>query len=125
MRKALLIVPVAVLAVALAGTWAYSKKKKEITIRNFTSVNIQYQETNVWVPGVFIVHKGDRVQIRLINNTPSGKHGFTIDGYEISATVLEGKPQTLAFTAGTAGLFSIYCQLHKAHIGGQLLVLEK
>lgn len=125
MRRALLVVPIAALAVALAGTWAYSKKKDKITVRNFTSVNIQYQGSKVWVPATFIVHKGDRVQIKLINNAPSGKHGFALDEYGIKATVFKGEPQTIAFTANTAGLFTIYCQIHKAHVGGQLLVLEK
>ena len=35
-----------------------------------------------------------------------------------------GQPKTVEFTADRAGIFPIICQLHPAHVGGQLVVLE-
>lgn len=95
-------------------------------VRNFSLVNIEYKGTKVWVPGTLIAKKGEKVVIKLINNTPSGKHGFAIDAVGVKAEVAaDGQPVSVEFKAAEAGLFTIYCHLHPAHIGGQLLVLEK
>lgn len=125
MRKSLFIIPAAALCVAIAGQTAFSNKEDKEVIREFTSVNIQYQGSKVWVPATFIAHKGETLKINLINNAPSGKHGFSLDEYQIRTTVYKGDPKTVEFKADKAGIFRIYCHIHKAHVGGQLLVLEK
>lgn len=95
--------------------------------KEFTVVGIEYQGTKLWVPGTIIVKKGEKVRIKLVNNIKSepNTHGFAIDEYGIKKVVARGTPDTVEFTADKEGLFTIYCQLHPAHVGGQLLVLEK
>lgn len=95
-------------------------------VRSFSLVNLEYKGTKVWVPGTLIAKKGEKVVIKLVNNTPSGKHGFAIDAFSVKTEVAaDGQPVTVEFKAAEAGLFTIHCHLHPAHIGGQLLVLEK
>ncbi len=90
----------------------------------FTVVNIEYEGTKVWVPSTLVVHKGDKVKIKLINNVKSdpNQHGFKIAAFNVEAVVTRGEPQTVEFVANKAGVFPISCQLHPAHIGGQLVV---
>jgi len=92
----------------------------------FTSVNVEYEGTRIWLPATFIVRKGDKVQIQLINDMPSepDNHGFAIPHFGIAETVYRGKPKTVEFTADKAGIFPIQCHLHPTHVGGQLVVLE-
>lgn len=120
MKKTVFALAVAAL---LAGAAAVHAKKKP-AVRKFTSVNIQYKKTKVWVPATFFVKKGDTVEITLINETPSGKHGFRIPAYGVETTVYNGKKEVVKFMADKAGIFKIDCQHHSAHIGGQLLVLK-
>ena len=124
MRRALLIAAFILLAGAiLAPRFARSEGE---AVRNFSVANIEYKGSKLWIPGTLIAKKGETVKIKLVNNTPSGKHGFSIDAMGVKAEVAgDGQPQTVEFKAAEAGLYPIYCQLHPAHIGGQLLVLEK
>ena len=96
--------------------------------REFKSVNIEVKGNKIWVPGTFIVKKGEKVRITLINTAPSGVHAFAIDGYpgtEVQVDNKEGKnSKAIEFKADKAGLFRVYCPMHPPHIGGQLLVLE-
>ena len=94
--------------------------------RTFTVVNIDYEGTKVWVPATLVVEEGDTVQIKLINNVPGGvnQHGFSIAAFDVAAVVTRGEPETVKFTASKSGIFPINCQLHPAHIGGQLVVLD-
>jgi plastocyanin len=105
---------------AAAGTAAAAE-------RSFTLVNVEYEGTKVWVPATLIVQKGDTVKIKLINNVKSdpNQHGFALPDFKVAAVVDRGEPKTVEFVADKAGLFSSTCQLHPAHIGGQLLVLDK
>ena len=117
----------AVLAVALAaGAAVRSARSEGEAVRNFSVVNIEYKGSKVWVPGTLIAKAGETVKIKLTNNTPSGKHGFAIDAFNVKTEVAnDGQPAMVEFKADKAGLYTIYCQLHPGHIGGQLLVLEK
>ena len=94
--------------------------------RQFTVVNIEYEGSKIWVPGTLVVKKGDKVKIKLINNVKSdpNQHGFAIAAYNIAAVVTRGEPGNVEFTADKAGIFPITCQLHPAHVGGELIVLE-
>ncbi len=96
-------------------------------VREFTSVNIEFKGSKVWVPSVFIVKKGDKVKLTLINNAPSGVHGFAVDEFGIKVSVNNDEKdnkKVVEFTADKTGLFRTYCHLHPAHIGGQILVIE-
>jgi nitrosocyanin len=119
MRKAVVLGVVAYLC-SVAGAFAAEP------VREFAVVNVEYEGTKIWLPSTLIVHKGDHVKIKLVNNVKSdpNQHGFQIPAFNVQAVVTRGEPQTVEFVADKAGLFSKTCQLHPAHIGGQLLVLE-
>jgi nitrosocyanin len=91
-----------------------------------TIVNIEYEGSKIWVPSTVVVHKGDKVKLRLINNVKSdpNQHGFAIPAFNITAVVDRGEPKDVEFLADKAGIFPTSCQLHPAHVGGQLVVLE-
>ena len=90
----------------------------------FTVVNIEFEGSKIWVPSTLVVHKGDKVKIKLINNVKSdpNQHGYAIAAFNVAAVVTRGEPQTVEFVADKAGIFPINCQLHPAHVGGQLVV---
>ena len=95
-------------------------------VHNFTVVNVEYEGTKIWLPSTLIVHKGDKVKVKLINNVKAdpNQHGYSIPAFNVAAVVTRGEPKEIEFVADKAGLFPISCQLHPAHIGGQLLVLQ-
>jgi plastocyanin len=96
--------------------------------REFKSVNIEVKGNKIWTPSVFIVKKGEKVRITLINTAPSGVHAFEIEGYpdtKVSVNNADNdNTKTVEFTADKAGLFRVFCPMHAGHVGGQLLVLE-
>lgn len=114
---------VACFTLALVGAATTAVAQTE---HHFTSVNVEYEGTRIWLPATFTVKKGDKVQIHLINNVPSepDHHGFAIPHFQIAEVVHRGKPTTVSFTADKAGIFPVQCHLHPAHVGGQLIVLE-
>lgn len=104
----------------------HKHEESAVAAKEFTIVAIEYEGTKVWVPGTLIVKMGDKVKIKLINNIKAepNSHGFAIDEFGVKTVVTRGKPETVEFIADKEGLFKIYCQLHPAHIGGQLLVIK-
>lgn len=91
--------------------------------RSITIVNYEYEGVKQWLPGTIIVKKGDDVELTLINNVPSGDHGFFIPDYKVTKVVTKGKKEVVNFKADKDGLFPMKCHLHPAHVGGQLLVM--
>lgn len=73
--------------------------------------------------GTVTVTKGDKVAVRLDNNLPV-PHGFSIDEFGIHRVVQPHKPQNFTFKANKTGTFTIYCQLHPAHLRAKLLVVD-
>ena len=121
MRRALALS--AILAAVLAARTVRSQGE---AVRQFSVANIEYKGSKMWIPGTLVAKAGETVKIKLVNNTPSGKHGYAIDAFGVKAEVAaDGQPALVEFKADKPGLYPIYCQLHPAHIGGQLLVLEK
>lgn len=121
----------AVLALTVAGVafaFAQDQAATAAPVREFKSVNIEVKGQKIWVPSTFIVKKGDKVKITLVNTAPSGVHAFEIDGYPSTKVAVENKEgansKTVEFTADKAGLFRVFCPMHAPHVGGQLLVLE-
>ncbi|MBI3298311.1 MAG: cupredoxin domain-containing protein [Elusimicrobia bacterium] len=116
-----------VLSAVLAAVFAARSVRSEgDAVRQFSVANIEYKGSKLWIPGTLIVKAGETVKIKLVNSTPSGKHGYAIDAFGVKTEVAnDGQPASVEFKAAKAGLYPIYCQLHPAHIGGQLLVLEK
>jgi nitrosocyanin len=90
---------------------------------SFTLVNLEYEGTKIWLPGEITVKKGTKVTLKLINNAPSGEHGFSIPAFHVAEVVQKGEPKTVEFTADKVGIFPFLCQLHPAHVGGQIVVI--
>lgn len=104
--------------VCLLVSFSALAEKRAITI-----VNYEVDGVKQWLPGTIIVKKGDDVEITLINNVPSGVHGFFIPDFNVRKDVQKGKKEVVTFKADKDGLFAMKCHLHPAHVGGQLLVL--
>jgi nitrosocyanin len=94
--------------------------------RKFTVVNVLFEGSKMFVPSVLAVSKGDTVSVTVINNIPGDppNHGFVIPDFGVELVVNRGEKKTAEFTADKAGIFDITCQLHPAHIHGQLIVNE-
>ncbi len=92
-----------------------------------TLVSVEVNDTKFWLPGSLTVDQGDKVKLTLKNQVPgaSNQHGFTIPGYNITEVVTRGTPKTITFVADKVGVFPFSCQLHPAHVGGQLIVVPK
>jgi nitrous-oxide reductase len=112
-------------ALALALGISAGIARAEDPTMSFTVANIEYEGTKVWTPATLVVKKGTLVKLKLINNVPSDpiQHGFAIAAYNIAEVVTRGEPKTLEFKADKEGIFPITCQLHPAHVGGELVVL--
>ncbi len=91
--------------------------------RSITLVNYETDGVKQWLPGTIIAKKGETVEITLINNVPSGVHGFFIPTFGIRKEVKKGVKEVVSFKADKEGLHEMKCHMHPAHVGGQLLVL--
>lgn len=92
--------------------------------RSITLVNYETDGVKQWLPGTIIANKGDDIEITLINNVPSGDHGFFIPDFKITKVVVKGKKEVVSFKADKVGIFNMKCHLHPAHVGGQLVILQ-
>jgi len=121
MAGIVLIAAVSLVVGLFQKTWAQS------SVVEVTLVNIEFEGTKIWVPGPVVVHKGDTVRIKAINNVKSDPpvHGLAIEAYGIQSVVDVGKPETIEFKADKAGIFPITCHLHPPHVGTQLVVLDR
>jgi len=93
--------------------------------RKFTVVAEQIGDTKFWLPSTIVAEPGDKVTLVLKNEVPGSSvtHGFELPAFHISEIVTRGeKPKVVHFTVDKPGIYPYYCQLHGAHIGGQLLV---
>ena len=122
--RQLAILSVAACALLVATARPVCAKDAAPTM-SLTVVNVEYEGSKLWLPGTITVKKGTRVTLKLVNNVPSdpNQHGFAIPAYNIAEIVTRGEPKTVEFTADKPGVFPIICQLHPAHVGGELVVL--
>lgn len=96
-------------------------------VQKFTIVAVQIGTTKFWLPSTIIVHQGEKVVLTLKNDIRGAedRHGFSLPAYNITEVVKRGEPKTVSFVASREGAFPYMCQLHAAHIGGQLIVEPK
>jgi len=122
MRRLVTMLPVALSLIATSILSASAAQPAAMTV---TMVNVEYEGTKMWLPGTITVPKGAKVTVKLVNNVPSepAQHGFAIPAYNVQEVVNRGEPKTVEFTADKAGVFPISCQLHPAHVAGQLVVV--
>ncbi|HWP65166.1 MAG TPA: cupredoxin domain-containing protein [Candidatus Limnocylindria bacterium] len=90
-----------------------------------TLVSVEIEGSKFWLPGTVVAKQGQTVRLTLINKVASdpAEHGFAIPAFGIAEVVSRGETKTVSFTADKAGVFPMVCQLHPAHVGGQLVVL--
>jgi len=118
---------------AAKPTWAAdaekpaAKAKSIAAVKEFTLAAVIIDDAKFWLPSTIVVEEGDHVKLTLKNMAPGAvtDHGFSIPAYNITEVVERGKPKTVEFNADKAGVFPYICQLHPAHIGGQLIVHKK
>lgn len=80
--------------------------------------------SNRFTPSVILAYQGDTLKLK-VTNLGDKEHGFSIDEYKVAEVVDKGKTISVEIKADTTGVFRVYCQLHAAHMGGQLLVLPR
>jgi nitrosocyanin len=132
MRKSTWLAVAALLALAAFGfnaraPIASAADAPEAAVSNektFTLVSVMVDDVKFWLPSTIVVDQGDKVKLVLKNQVPGADvtHGFSIPGYNITEVVTRGEPKTITFTADKPGVFPYVCQLHAAHVGGQLIV---
>lgn len=112
-----------ILVAMLLTSMAFAQEPKTDNKRHITLVNYETNGVKQWLPGTIIVKKGETVELTLINNVTSGLHGFSIPAFDVRKEVKKGVKEVFDFVATKEGLFEVKCQLHPAHVGGQLLVI--
>lgn len=114
-----------VLCGLFAGAASSMAQDAAAPTKTFTVVAEQINKSKFWFPSNIMVNQGDKVKLVLKNDIEGADatHGFTIPAYGITEVVTRGAPKTVTFTADKAGIFPYSCQLHPAHIGGELLVI--
>lgn len=111
------------LSFSLSLVLAFSFSSQAGNLKEFTVVNIETpQAVKIWEPTTLVVKKGETVKLKLINKTEQ-EHGYRIAEFKIEKVVQGGQAETAEFTADKEGIFTIDCQLHPAHVQGQLIVL--
>ena len=90
-----------------------------------TLVSVEIDGAKFWLPGTVVAKKGQTVRLTLMNKIPSepSQHGFSIAAFGVAEVINRGETKTVTFKADRTGIFPINCQLHPAHVGGQLVVL--
>ena len=93
-------------------------------VKKFTLVNVLLEGTKIWLPSTIIVSEGDQVELTL-DNKLTAPHGFKLPAFDIEVEVPSKRKHTVRFIANKAGAHAFACQLHAAHIGGQVVVQNK
>ncbi len=88
----------------------------------FTLVNVEANGVKVWLPSAVVVHPGEKVTLKLQNKLDA-PHGFAIDDYGVQVVLPASGNGEVSFTARKGATSRFYCQLHPAHIGGQVITL--
>ncbi len=125
--KILSVLVLCALIAAVAAPVLAEEASSGSTEKTFTVVAEQINKTKFWIPSNLMVNQGDKVKLVLKNDIEGADatHGFTIPAYGITEVVTRGVPKTVTFTADKPGIFPYSCQLHPAHVGGELLVIPK
>ena len=93
-------------------------------LRKVTLVNYEIEGTKQWVPGTIAGYEEEELEITLINKA-KGPHGFMIPSHGITEVVKKGEKKTISVKLKKEGIYPMKCHLHPAHIGGQLIILDK
>lgn len=75
-----------------------------------------------WDPGTIVVNQGDIVTLEIVGINGAA-HPFVIEGYNVSGAIKRGEVTRVTFTADTAGIFRITCDIHLPTMTADLVVL--
>lgn len=91
-------------------------------VEKLTFTNKMVDGKKTWLPADAKVPAGSKVEITLVN-TLDDPHGFTAPGLTTDPVIVGGK-ETKTFTvqAQNKGDYKFSCQMHPAHVGGQISV---
>jgi plastocyanin len=107
---------VAVTGVLMAGCGANHKTE------NFRVAITSTNGVSGFSLGTVTVTQGNNVNLR-VDNTTDKQHGFSIDAFGIHKVVDAHQSTTVSFTPNKTGQFTVYCQLHPAHVPGSIIVV--
>ena len=93
-------------------------------VRKITLVNYEIEGTKQWIPGNIAGYEDEELEITLINKA-KGPHGFMIPSHNVTEVVKKGEKKLIKVKLQKKGIYPMKCHLHPAHIGGQLIILEK
>jgi len=93
-------------------------------VREIAVTSDLLEGSNRFTPAVIVAYKGDTLRLK-VTNLGDKTHGFAIDEFKVKTEIEKGKSETIEVKADQLGAFRVYCQLHAAHMGGQLLVLPR
>lgn len=113
MRRGLLLALVAALAVVAVACGVRTVHRSITAAKVGTATG--------WKGGPVHVRKGDKI-VLVVRNSTDKEHGFSIDALHVKKTVKPGQRLLVKITPTQAGHFTIYCQLHPAHLKTQLNV---
>ena len=77
---------------------------------------------NAMTPAKLTAQEGHEVEIEVTNTAPDKEHGFSIDEFNVSKVIEQGRSTTVKFKADKTGTFRVYCQLHPTHKPAELVV---
>jgi nitrosocyanin len=123
MSSRLLVVGVVAVVALAVGTIARPEPVAgaPMKVTEATFLNVDLEGSKIWLPGVLVLKRGEDVKVRLINKHKD-PHGFAIAELKVQAVVEGAATAETTFKATRVGTFRLYCQLHAAHIGGQIIV---
>jgi nitrosocyanin len=90
-------------------------------VKEVTFLNVELEGSKIWLPGILVLRRGDEVKVKLINKHKD-PHGFAVDELKVQAVVDGAATKDVTLRASRTGTFRLYCHLHPAHIGGQIIV---
>jgi plastocyanin len=95
-------------------------RDREVQKLTFTNQLVGGKKT--WLPATATVKAGEKLEITLVNELKD-PHGFRAAGLLADAQVVGGgATKTVVVDAPKAGTYKFDCQLHPAHVGGQITV---
>lgn len=113
--------------VSTTGAFAAEKSKPTAApavaseVQKITFTNEMVDGKKTWIPADANVKAGSEVEITLINILAE-PHGFTVPGLVENIVVGPNETKTVKASAKKAGHYKFSCQLHPAHVGGQINV---
>lgn len=110
-----------IVAVFFAGIFAVSAMAADAKVEKVTFTNKLVGGKKTWVPSETTMPAG-KVEITLVNEL-ADPHGFELDGLLKVPLVVGGKEtKTVMVDNAAAGTYKYSCQMHPAHVGGEITV---